>query len=83
MNPLMWYVYVLLCLDKRTYVGCTNDLKDRIFRHNKGYISATKNRLPINLIAYFAINNKEKAFAFEQYLKTGSGRIFLHKRLFS
>jgi len=79
----MWYIYVLLCNDKRTYIGCTNNLKDRIFRHNKGYILATKDRLPIDLIAYFAVKDKTKAFAFEQYLKTGSGRIFLHKRLFS
>jgi len=79
----MWYVYVLICSDKRTYVGCTSDLKDRIFRHQRGYIDATRNRLPINLMAYFAIKNKEKAFAFEKYLKTGSGRTFLHKRLFS
>jgi len=79
----MWYVYVLLCSDKRTYVGCTNNLKGRIFRHQKGHISATKDRLPVNLIAYFAIKNKKKAFAFEQYLKTGTGRTFLHKRLFT
>jgi putative endonuclease len=79
----MWYVYVLLCVDKKTYIGCTNDLKDRILRHGNGYILSTKKRLPVSLIAYFAVRSREKAFAFEQYLKTGSGRIFLHKRLFS
>ncbi len=78
----MWYVYVLLCFDKKTYIGCTNDLKDRILRHSKGQIAATENRLPVSLIAYFAIKNKEKAFMFEQYLKSGAGRVFLHKRLF-
>ena len=83
MNPTMWYIYVLLCSDGRTYIGCTNDLKDRFSRHRKGQIAATKNRLPVNLIAYFAIKDKEKAFEFEQYLKTGVGRVFLHKRLFS
>ncbi|MEK7571525.1 MAG: GIY-YIG nuclease family protein [Patescibacteria group bacterium] len=78
----MWYVYILECSDKKTYIGCTNDLRDRFARHQKGYVVATKNRLPVNLMAYFAINNKEKAFAFEEYLKTGVGRTFLHKRLF-
>ncbi|MBI2007355.1 MAG: GIY-YIG nuclease family protein [Candidatus Blackburnbacteria bacterium] len=79
----MWYVYILECSDKRTYIGCTNNLRDRILRHQNGYVAATKERLPIRLMAYFAIRNKEKAFKFEQYLKTGSGRTFLSKRLFA
>jgi len=79
----MWYVYILVCADKRTYIGCTNNLKNRIFRHSKGFISATKERLPVNLTGYFAIKGKKKAFAFERYLKTGVGRVFLKKRIFS
>ncbi|MAG60096.1 hypothetical protein CMO96_04910 [Candidatus Woesebacteria bacterium] len=79
----MWYVYILKCGDKKTYIGCTNDLKNRLLRHQRGHIAATKKRLPVNLIAYFGVKSKGKAFAFEQYLKTGTGRIFLQKRLFS
>jgi len=82
MNPHMWYVYILKCIDKRTYLGCTSDLKDRLKRHAKGQIPATENRLPVELISYFAFKNKFKAFAFEKYLKTASGRAFLNKRLF-
>jgi len=37
--------------------------------------------LPIILIGYFAFKNKYKAYNFEKYLKTGSGRAFLKKRL--
>lgn len=75
----MWYVYILLCSDKRTYIGCTDDLKDRKTRHEKGQIPATKERLPVELISYFAFSNKYTAFAFEKYLKSGSGRAFLKK----
>ena len=78
----MWYVYILKCIDKRTYIGCTSNLKDRLNRHTKGQIPATENRLPVELINYFAFKNKFKAFAFEKYLKTASGRAFLNKRLF-
>ncbi|MCR4276956.1 MAG: GIY-YIG nuclease family protein [Candidatus Roizmanbacteria bacterium] len=78
----MFYVYILLCSDKRTYVGGTNDLKDRIKRHSLGYINATKNRLPVNLYAYFAFQDEHKAFMFEQYLKSGSGRAFMKKHMF-
>ena len=78
----MWYVYILKCSDKRTYIGCTNNLKDRLYRHNNGFILATKKRLPVELTAFFAIKDKEKAYSFEKYLKTGVGRVFLKKRLF-
>jgi predicted GIY-YIG superfamily endonuclease len=77
----MWYVYILICSDKRTYIGCTNDLKGRLQRHRNGYISSTKKRLPVKLVAYFAFKDKYKAFAFEKYLKTGAGRVFLKKRI--
>lgn len=75
----MHYVYLLICFDNKTYIGCTNKLKDRIDRHNKGYVTATKDRLPIRLIAYFAFENKFTAFNFEKYLKSGSGRAFIKK----
>lgn len=75
----MHYVYVLKCLNKTTYIGCTNDLKQRLERHRKGYVSATKLFLPIKLVAYFAFSNKYIAFNFEKYLKSGSGRAFLKK----
>lgn len=78
----MFYVYILLCSDKRTYVGCSNDLKDRLKRHKKGYIEATKNRLPVKLMCYFAFENEHAAFNFEKYLKSGSGRAFMKKHFF-
>ena len=76
-----WYVYVLVCNDGKPYTGCTDDLKDRIKRHAKGYVIATKNRLPIKLNAYFAFSDKYNAFKFEKYLKSGSGRAFLKRHL--
>jgi predicted GIY-YIG superfamily endonuclease len=75
----MYYVYILKCNDKKPYTGCTDDLKDRIMRHQNGHVLATKNRLPIELDFYFGIKDKYKAFAFEKYLKSGSGRAFLKK----
>ncbi len=78
----MHYVYLLICSDKKTYIGCTDNLKERIIRHNKGNIPATKMRLPVILIGYFAFKNKYIAFNFEKYLKSGSGRAFSKKHLF-
>jgi len=78
---VFWYVYILKCKNNRTYVGCARDLKARIKRHESGYIPATKDLRPIKLVAYFAFKDKYKAFDFERYLKTGSGRAFLKKHL--
>jgi predicted GIY-YIG superfamily endonuclease len=77
----MYYVYVLVCKDKKPYTGCTSNLKERIERHKKGNVPATRDRLPIKLVSYFAFSDKYKAFNLEKYLKSGSGRVFLKKHL--
>jgi putative endonuclease len=76
----MFYVYILKCKNGY-YTGCTSDLKDRIKRHKNKQVPATINRLPLNLISYFAFKEKYIAYKFEKYLKSGSGRAFLKKRL--
>lgn len=82
-SPLqpMYYVYILKCSDNKTYVGCTDNLEDRLKRHQLGWVPATKGRLPIELVTYLVFQDKYKAFNFEKYLKSGSGRAFLKKRL--
>jgi len=76
----MYYIYSLKCKDGY-YIGCTNDLKDRVDRHNKGRILTTANRLPVKLDFYFAIGDKYRAFELEKYLKSGSGRAFINRHL--
>jgi predicted GIY-YIG superfamily endonuclease len=75
----MYYIYILKCSDNKPYTGCTNELKNRIKRHNDGYVPATKSRLPIQLVNYIAFEDKYNAFEFEKYLKSGSGRAFMKK----
>jgi len=77
----MWYVYILRCNDGSCYTGCTNNLKDKIVRHNKGQVHYTKDKLPVKLITYIAFTDKYKTYEFEKYLKSGSGRAFMYKRL--
>ena len=77
----MWYVYLLRCADGTIYVGCTSDLDERLKRHNRKEVPATKERLPVELVTYIVFTDKYKAFEFEKYLKGGSGRAFLNKRL--
>ena len=77
----MWFVYILKCSDNTLYTGCTSDLDDRLKRHSKGENTYTKYRLPVNLVSYTAFNDKYKAYEFEKYLKSGSGKAFVYKRL--
>jgi putative endonuclease len=76
-----YFVYILQCADGSYYTGCTSNLTDRLNRHSRGSVPATLNRRPIQLVTYVVFSEKYKAFAFEKYLKTGSGRAFLNKRL--
>jgi putative endonuclease len=78
----MWYVYVLRSsIDNNLYVGSTNDIKRRLDEHNSGKVDSTKARLPLSLEAYFAVHDQSGAIALEKYLKTGSGKAFLNKRI--
>ncbi len=76
----MYYVYILKSLkDNGRYTGYTTDIDDRLTGHFKGQVTATKNRLPLELVVYFTFSDKSKATKFERYLKTGSGRAFINK----
>ncbi|MCR4328890.1 MAG: GIY-YIG nuclease family protein [Patescibacteria group bacterium] len=77
----MYYVYTLKCVDKHLYTGCTENIEERFNRHNSGHVPATAGRLPVELITYTVFKNKYKAFEFEKYLKSGSGRAFMNKHL--
>jgi len=74
-----YYVYILRCDDHTVYTGCTSDIEDRIYRHQHGWVPATKGRLPVELVQYTVFGDKYQAFAFEKYLKTGSGRAFVSR----
>ncbi len=75
------YVYIARCSDDSVYVGCTKDLQRRIKDHNSGKVKSTAYRRPIKILSYLVFSEKHKAYFFERYLKTGSGRAFLNKRL--
>ena len=64
----MWYVYILKsAIDNKLYVGSTNDIARRLTEHNSGKVDSTKNRIPLRLEAYFAVKDKSRAIALEQY----------------
>jgi len=76
------HVYLLhSAKDGKHYIGCTNDLKDRLRRHNRGQVRATKHRTPLRLICSETFETSEQAYAREKFLKSWAGRIELTKIL--
>jgi len=77
-----YYTYVLKSdIDNKLYIGWTNNLKNRIKKHNKGLVSATKSRRPFSLVYFEACLFKAKAIQREKTLKTGFGRQYLKLRI--
>ena len=77
----MKYVYLLESLrhPKETYVGLADDLRARFTAHNAGQSRHTAKFKPWRLVTYVAFSDESKAVAFEQYLKSSSGRAFAKK----
>ena len=77
------YVYILESekLPGRFYTGLTEDLADRLRRHNSGDVPHTAKFAPWRVKTAVAFRERERASEFERYLKTSSGRAFAKKRL--
>jgi putative endonuclease len=76
----MKHVYILESLDsEHFYVGLADDLHARLTKHTAGEVPHTKCR-PWRIKTYIAFSDEKRAFAFEKYLKSGSGRAFANKR---
>jgi putative endonuclease len=78
---LMFFVYILQCVDKNFYTGYTSNLKQRLEEHRNGSVTSTKNRLPVTLIYYEASVNQKDALHREKYLKTSWGKRYIKTRL--
>ena len=66
----MFYIYVLKSfVDKKLYIGYTNDLKRRFNEHNEGQNKSTKLRAPFELVYYEAYKSKKDAAVRERKLK--------------
>jgi putative endonuclease len=79
----MKYVYILhsVAFPDRYYTGITEDLRTRLVKHNAGEVPHTSKYKPWQLKTYVAFSDEKRAFAFEKYLKSPSGRAFAKKRL--
>jgi len=77
------YVYILQSLShpNQSYTGSSANLKQRLAEHNSGRVPHTSKFTPWEIRTAMAFKGKERAMAFERYLKSGSGRAFLQRHL--
>ena len=73
-----YYVYILIDVETGShhYIGSTRDLAARLAKHNQGAVPHTSKFKPWRIQTAITFDSKEKAVAFESYLKSGSGREF-------
>ena len=76
-----YYVYILesTSFPDKNYIGYTTDLKNRLSKHNEGGSPYTSKYKPWRIRIAISFRSKEKALAFEKYLKSHSGKAFISK----
>ena len=81
MPPEDHYVYILVSEadPSRHYTGCTIDLVGRLKKHNSAGIPHTSKYRPWHVETAIRFRSRDKARAFEAYLKSGSGREFARR----
>lgn len=76
----MFYVYIIKSKNyNKHYTGITKDLRKRFQAHNFGQSPHTSKYKPYSIAWYCCFSNKNTAYKFEKYLKSGSGIAFLKK----
>jgi putative endonuclease len=78
---MYYYVYILesISFPDKNYIGYTTDLKNRLSKYNEGGSPYTSKYKPSKIRLAISFSNKEKAFSFEKYLKSHSGKAFISK----
>jgi len=64
------FVYIVECADGTYYTGYTNNIENRIRRHNAGFASKyTRAKLPVKLVWKKACKNQRFAMRTEKTIK--------------
>jgi putative endonuclease len=71
----MYRVYILQSQkDKRTYIGFSGNVKERLEAHNRGEVRCTKHRKPFVVLFSEKCKDFTEAKQREKYWKSGAGR---------
>jgi putative endonuclease len=75
---MAYYVYIIQSLSDRTYyVGSTQNVEDRLERHNQGRSQYTKSKIPWKLVYIEEYSNKSDAIKRENSIKRRKSKKFI------
>jgi putative endonuclease len=81
---IMYYTYIIESItSEKLYIGQTNNLTDRIKRHNTNQNKFTKNKGPWKLIYSKEFGSRSEAVKFEMKLKSIKNKSYLLEKLHS
>ena len=67
---MSFWVYIVRCADKSYYTGHTDNLEERIAKHQAGEIEGyTSTRLPVRLLFSEEFSTREEALSCERQIK--------------
>ena len=76
----LWYTYILYSLSRdRYYIGHTDDIEDRLKRHNDGWGRFTKSGIPWNLVYFETFQTKSEAIKRELEIKRKKSRKYIER----
>ena len=75
---MVFFIYILKSRQNgKYYIGSTNDLDDRIKRHNEGRSKYTKSGIPWDLVYYEEHPDRSSAVNREQKIKSRKSKDYL------
>ena len=73
------YTYILKNQKGSLYIGQTNNLQERLERHNKNRVNSTKRKGPWEIVWQKAFNTTGEAMKYENYLKSLKNKKYIEK----
>ena len=74
----MFFAYILKSAsDGRYYYGSTENLEERLSKHNSGKVRSTKSRIPFVIHYFEKFETRKEAYQREQFFKSISGYLWL------
>ena len=80
----MYYTYILKSLKNNfIYIGSTENIENRLLRHNSGKVRSTQAYKPWKLMESRIFNTRSEAVKEEIFLKTGQQKELLREKYVS
>jgi putative endonuclease len=74
----MFFTYIIYSDSyKQFYVGSTQDLEERLMRHNADHSKSTKGKGPWKMVMTFSFNTRAEAMELEKKIKKRGIRRFI------